>query len=220
MNILLCEGINDAWFFDEFMKVRFDNRKHTIYDNNLPKLQEMCGYKCYKYNNDKYPLIIYDDGGKTELLKVLRRLIIEILGNNNHIIMVRDEDDAPRDELNRKFLEELESISKDKSKFTTHLPTLERKKDLFTLNHPRSRGILKVEQSIVPKSLEYQVVKKTVELKCPGKYKILEKDSHEALELLASEYYDGKRDLLIRESSTWLSGESWINDINSLVEVA
>ncbi len=219
MNILLCEGINDAWFFDEFMNLRFDNRKYTIFDDNLPKLQEMCGYKCYKNINDKYPLIIYGDGGKTEMLKILRRLIIEILGNNNHIIMVRDEDDAPPDELKRKFIEELKSISRDKSKFTIHLPTLERNKDLFILNHPRSRGILKVEQSIVPKSLEYQVVKKTVELKCPSKNKILEEDSHEALELLASEYYDGKRDLLIRESSTWLSGESWINDINSLVDV-
>lgn len=217
MNILLCEGINDAWFFDEYMNVRFDNRKHTIPDDNLPKLQEMCGYKCYKYNNDKYPLIIYGDGGKSELLKVLRRLIIETLGNDNHIVMVRDEDDAPPDELSRKFLEELESISKDKSKFTTHLPILERKNDLFILNHPRSRGILKVEQSIVPRSLENQVVKKTVELKCPTNSVILDMESHAALRLLASQYYNGNRQSLIRDSSSWLKDESWINRIDSLI---
>lgn len=217
MNILLCEGKNDAWFFDEFMKVRFDNRKYMI-DDNLKKLQEMCGYKCYKYNNDKYPLIIYGDRGKDEILKVLRRLIVEILGTNNDIIMIRDGDDAPDKDLNRIFLEELESITRDKSAFTTHLPDLERRKELFILNHPRGRGILKVGQSIVPRSLEYQVVKKTVELKCPSKYKILEKESHEALELLAGEYYDGNRQMLIRESSTWLRDETWVNGINSLVE--
>lgn len=223
MNILLCEGKNDAWFFDELMNLRFAsrNRMCTMYDdsnnNKLKKLQEMCGHKCYDHTKDTCPLIIYGDGGKSELLKVLRRLVIEILGKNNYIIMIRDEDDAPSDELNRIFLEELEAISRDKSKFTTYLPNLERINNQFILNHPKSRGILKVEQSIVPSSLEKQIVKKTVELKCPRKSEILERESHDALELLADEYYDGDRQKLIRESSAWLRDEAWVTKIDCLV---
>ena len=166
----------------------------------------------------KFSLIIYGDGGKSEMLKILRRLIIEILGTNNYIIMIRDEDDAPSEELNRTFLEEMESITRDRSKFTTHMPNLEHNNDnLYVLNHPRSKGILKVGLSIVPRSLEKQVVKKTVELKCPSENEILEMDPHEALKCLAKKYYDGDNVKLIRESSTWLKGETWVNEINCLV---
>lgn len=58
MNILLCEGKNDAVFFDELMNVRFENRKYTMWDQ-LPKLQEMCGCKS-DYIKDKYPLEDFD----------------------------------------------------------------------------------------------------------------------------------------------------------------
>jgi len=221
MNILLCEGKNDAWFFDELMNERFANRKYTLYDdykiNRFKKLQEMCGDKCYDHIKDTYPLIIYGDGGKSELLKVLRRLIVEILGKNNYIIMIRDEDDAPSDELNRIFLEELEAITRDKSKFTTYFPNLELNDNHFIFNYPKGRGILKVGQSIVPSSLEKQIVKKTVELKCPRKSEMLERESHEVLELLANEYYDGDRQKLIRESSAWLRTETWVTKIDCLI---
>jgi len=221
MNILLCEGKNDAWFFDELMNERFANHKYYSYDepkvNKFKKLQEMCGDKCYDHIKDIYPLIIYGDSGKSELLKILRRLIVEILGNNNHIIMIRDEDDAPSDELNRIFREELEAITRDKSKFTTVFPKLESNDNQFIFNYPKGRGILKVGQSIVPSSLEKQIVNKTVELKCPRKSEMLEMESHEALELLANEYYDGDIQKLIRESSAWLRTETWVTKIDCLV---
>ena len=221
MNILLCEGKNDAWFFDELMNRRFANRKYYSYNepnaNKLKKLQEMCGDKCYDHIKDIYPLIIYGDSGKSELLKILRRLIKEILGNDNHIIMIRDEDDAPSDELNRIFREELEAITRDKSAFTTIFPNLEGKDNQFIFNYPKGRGILKVGQSIVPSSLEKQIVKKTVELKRLKKSEILEMESHKALELLAKEYYGGDLQKLIRDSSEWLRTETWITKIDCLV---
>ncbi len=219
MNILLCEGKNDAWFFDELMKVRFNERMYTIDNDNLKKLQEMCG-DCYDHVNKTFPLIIYGDNGKKEILKILRRLIIEIIGRDNDIIMIRDDDDAPYKELKRKLLEELESVIRDISKFTTHLPDLESKDNLHILKHPRGGGILKVRLSTVPHNLEKQIVKKTVELKCPSNSEILDRESHEALELLANEYYNGDREKLIRESSTWLRDETWVNDINCLVELS
>lgn len=218
MNILLCEGKNDAWFFDELMKVRFDDRMYTIDNDNLKKLQEMCG-DCYQYINRKYPLIIYGDGGKNGIQKILKRIIIETLSRNNYIIMIRDDDNTPYEDLERKLLEELESIIRDTSKFTTRLPDLESKDNLYILKHPKSEGSLKVSLSTVPISLEKQIVKKTVALKCPSKSDILEKESHEALELLASEYYGGDREKLIRESSTWLRDETWVDNINRSVDL-
>ena len=164
MNIILCEGKNDAFFFDELLKERFAYRMYTMYHNELKKLQEMCGNKCYDYVKENYPLIIYGDGGKSELNKILRRVVIETLGNNNDllkIIMIRDDDDSPYEELNRILFEELDSLIKDKSKFTNRtLPKLEERDNSFILNHPKSKGVLKVKLSTVPGSLEKQVVKK------------------------------------------------------------
>ena len=72
MNIVLCEGKNDALFFDELLKERFPHRIYTMYHNELNKLQEMCGNKCFDHVEQTYSLIIYGDGGKSELNKVIR----------------------------------------------------------------------------------------------------------------------------------------------------
>lgn len=219
MNVLICEGKNDAHFFDETMKVRF-NQIYTIYNNNLNKLQEMFGTSCYNFVKEHFPLVIYGDGGKPFINKVLRRVIIDTLGKHKddlHIIMILDDGGTPYEDLKVALSEELESLSEDRSKFTTHLPNLENNNDLFILRHPRSRGILKIRLATVPKSLEEQVVKKTVELKCPHNHEILENEPHEALELLANEYYDGSTDRLVRASSFWLREEIWVNNIIRIV---
>ena len=222
MNIILCEGKNDAFFFDELLKERFAYRMYTMYHNELKKLQEMCGNKCYDYVKENYPLIIYGDGGKSELNKILRRVVIETLGNNNDllkIIMILDDDDSPYEELNRILFEELDSLIKDKSKFTNRtLPKLEERDNSFILNHPKSKGVLKVKLSTVPGSLEKQVVKKTVEYNCPNNSGILENESHEALKLLARKYYEGDLQRLIRESSSWLRDELWVSNIDFFVD--
>ena len=217
MHIILCEGKNDAFFFDELLKERFTHRMYTMYHNDLSKLQEMCGNKCYSYVKQTYPLIIYGDGGKSELLRVLRRVVIETLGNNNdvlNIIMIRDDDDSPYEELNRILFEELDSLIR--SKFSTR-PTLETMNDFFILNHSKSKGVLKVKLSTVPGSLERQIVKKTVECDCPNNSDILEIESHEALKSLANQYYEGDVQRLIRESSSRLRDVAWVKNIEILV---
>lgn len=224
MNVLICEGENDACFFDEIMKERFTLRMHTIYDNDLDKLQEMLGTNCYDFVRTKYPLIIYGDNGKDFINIALRRVVVETLGKNNdelYIIMIRDDDGAPYEALNVNLCKELQSLLRDKSKFIAHVPDIECNNDWFILKHPRSRGILKVKLSTVPSSLERQVAKKTVENRCPHDSKILkelETDPHKALESLADKYYDGDKDKLIRESSILLREEIWVNEINSLVD--
>lgn len=224
MNIIICEGKNDAWFFDEIMKTRFDDRMYTFYkDNNknhLDKLQEMFGGTCYTYTKQQYSLIIYGDGGKHSLTTALNRVVSETLGKNNDeisIILIRDEDGVPYDQLHTSLYEILESYSKDKTKFTTYFPKLEQNNGLFVLNHPKSRGILKVALSTVPNSLEKQITTKTVELKNCRDKKILKSDPHEALDFLADKYYGGDKQVLIRESSTWLINEAWVNNVTHLI---
>jgi len=217
MNLIICEGKNDACFLDEIMKERFNENKHTIYDHNLDKLQEMVGCD---FLRTLYSLIIYGDGGKANIIIALRRIVVETLGKNKNdlnIIMVRDDDGAPYETLNQNLYRELQSLLKDRFKFTVHLPGIKCNDDLFILKHPRSRGLLKVKLSTVPSNLEKIVVKKIAKLKCPHDSEILkelENDAHIPLELLANKYYSGDKCLLIRESSTLLKGEKWVNDIN------
>ena len=223
MNVLICEGKNDACFIDEIMKERFTERMHTIYDNDLDKLQEMLGMNCYNFVRTRFPLIIYGDGGKSFINTALRRVVVETLGKNNdelYIIMIRDDDGAPYKVLNENLCKELQALLRDETKFIVHIPKIECNNDFFILKHPRSRGSLKVKLSTVPSSLEKQVAKKTAELKCPQNSEILEKlesDPHQALELLADKYYSGDKDKLIRESSNLLRDEIWVNEINRLV---
>ncbi len=222
MNVLICEGKNDACFLEELMKERFTTPPLTI-NNNLNKLQERLGTNCYKFTKSQYNLIIYGDNGKLFINTVLRELVVETLGKNNddlYIIMIRDDDGAPYEVLNVNLCKELQSLLRDKSKFIVHVPTIECNNDWFILKHPRGGGILRVKLSTVPSSLEKKIAKKTIELRCPHDSKIikeLENDPHEALESLADKYYDGDKDMLIRESSILLRQETWVNDITRLV---
>lgn len=223
MNVLICEGKNDACFLDEIMKERFNLRMHTIYNHDLDKLQEMLGTNCYNFIRTRYPLIIYGDGGKANINIALRRIVVETLGKNNdelYINMIRDDDGAPYEILNQNLCRELQSLLGDRSKFIVHFPNIECNEDLFILKHPRSKGILKVKLSTVPSNLEKQVVEKTAELKCPHDSEILEQsenDPHKALEILATKYYNGDKCRLIRESSILLKDETWVNEINRLI---
>lgn len=223
MNVLICEGKNDACFLDEIMKERFNLRMLTIYNHDLMKLQEMLGTNCYNFIRTRYPLIIYGDGGKANISIALRRIVVETLGKNNdelYINVIRDDDGAPYEILNKNLCRELQSLLEDKSKFIVHFPNIECNDDLFILKHPRSKGLLKVKLSTVPSNLEKLIVKKIAALKCPRDSEILkelENDAHIPLELLANKYYNGDRCLLIRESSTLLKDETWVNEINRLV---
>ncbi|VVB89435.1 Uncharacterised protein [uncultured archaeon] len=222
MNVLICEGKNDACFIDEIMKERFNGRKHTIYDHNFDKLQEMLGTNC-KFIRTRYSLIIYGDRGKPNIEKELRRIVVETLGKYDddlYINMIRDDDGVPYETLNQNLHKALQSLLKDKSKFMVHFPNIECNDDLFILKHPRSKGLLKVRLLTVPSNLEKMVVKKIAAIKCPHDSEILkelENNAHIPLELLANKYYSGKKCLLIRDSSTLLKNEAWVNDINRFV---
>ena len=116
--------------------------------------------------------------------------------------------------MKKNISDKLKSISKDTSKFTNNLfPTLDENNDSFILNHPKGRGVFEVQLLTVPRSLEDQVARKCIEVKCPNNSKILENGSHDALHSLAMKYYDGDNEKLIRETSVLLKGEVWVTDI-------
>ncbi len=81
------------------------------------------------------------------------------------------------------------------------------------MNHPKGRGVFEVRLLTVPGSLEEQVARKCIEIKCHNNSKILENGSHGALDSLAMEYYDGDKEKLIRETSVLLKDEVWVTDI-------
>jgi hypothetical protein len=67
--------------------------------------------------------------------------------------------------------------------------------------------------STVPESLETQVAKKCIEVKCPNNSKILEKGPHYAIDFLAMKYYGGNKEKLIRNTSALLKDEAWVIDV-------
>ncbi|RZN15709.1 MAG: hypothetical protein EF812_01625 [Methanosarcinales archaeon] len=130
-----------------------------------------------------------------------------------HITVILDDDGVGYSGLKKGVSNTLKSISRDKSKFTNKLPTLEEYGDSFTLNHPRGRGVIEVQLLTVPESLETQVARRCIEVKCPNNTKMSKNESHYALDFLAREYYDGNKEKLIRKTSALLKDEVWVTDI-------
>ncbi|CAD6494630.1 MAG: hypothetical protein LAKADJCE_00869 [Candidatus Argoarchaeum ethanivorans] len=61
--------------------------------------------------------------------------------------------------------------------------------------------------------MEIQITKKCIGIKCPNNTKMLQNESHYALDILAIKYYDGNKEKLVRETSALLKDEVWVIDI-------
>ncbi|NIA10738.1 MAG: hypothetical protein GWP10_13675 [Nitrospiraceae bacterium] len=203
------------------MKEHLGDRIHPIPDGDMNKLQRLLEKSCFNFIKTKYTLIIFGDNGKPIIIeKVLGRVVVDTLGkvgDDIHITVILDDDGVGYAGLKKGVSDKLKSISKDKSKFTNCFPVFEESKDSFTLNHPRGRGVIEVQLSTVPESLEMQVAKKCIEVRCPTNSKIVEKGPHYALNFLAMEYYDYDKEKLIRETSSLLKDEVWVKDVEDRV---
>ena len=199
------------------MKEHLGDRIHTISDEKLVKLQSLLGMGCFDYIKEQYTLIIFGDNGRWDTIKkALGRVVVDTLGkvrDDIHITIILDDDGVGYGKLEKGVSDGLKSISKDRSKFTNQFPTLRERRDSFILNHPRGGGVIEVKLLTVPESLETQVAKKCIEVKCPNDYKILGKKPHPALESLAMKYYGGDKEKLIRETSVLLKDETWVTDV-------
>jgi len=216
--MIICEGKNDAWFFDEIMKEHLNDRVYTTTDREVNKLQRLLGGGCFDFIKTQYALIIFGDNGRRTITeKVLGRVVVDTLGrvgDDIYTTVIFDDDGVGYEKLKKNISDKLKSISKDTSKFTNNLfPTLEEDDDSLILNHPNGRGVFEVQLLTVPESLEEQVARKCIEVKCPNNSKILKKGSHYALDSLAMEYYDGDNERLIRETSTLLKDEVWVTNV-------
>ena len=199
------------------MKEYLGDRIHTLSDEKLVKLQSLLGMSCFDYIKEQYALIIFGDNGRWDTIKkALGRVVVDTLGkvrDDIHITTILDDDGVGYGELKKGISDRLNSISKDRSKFTNQFPTLEERSDSFILNHPRGGGIIEVKLLTVPESLETQVAKKCIEVKCPNNSKISGKTPRSTLESLAVKYYGGDKEKLIRETSVLLKDEAWVTDV-------
>ena len=199
------------------MKEHLGDRIHTLSDGETAKLQNLFDGGCFNFIKTKYALIIFGDNGRRTITeKVLGRVVVDTLGkvrDDIHITTILDDDGVGYGGLKKGISDGLKSILKDRSKFTNQFPTLEECSDSFILNHPRGGGIIGVKLLTVPESLETQVAKKCIEVKCHNNTKILERGPHHALDILKMEYYDDNMEKLIRETSALLKDEIWVKDV-------
>lgn len=199
------------------MKEHISGHVYTLSDEKLGKLQNLLGMGCFDYIKEQYDLIIFGDNGRWDTIKkALGRVVVDTLGkvrDDIYITIILDDDGVGYGELEKGISDGLKSISKDRSKFTNQFPTFKETGGSFILNHPKGRGLIEVRLLTVPESLETQVAKKCIEVKCPNDYKILGKKPHPALEFLAMEYYGGDKEKLIRNTSALLKDEAWVTDI-------
>lgn len=194
-----------------------DDRIHTISDGRMDKLQRLLGVNCFNYIKTKYDLIIFGDSGRPIITdKVLPGVIAATLGkvgDDIYIPFILDDDGVGYAGLKKVISDKLRSIPKDKSKFISNqFPTLKTGSDSFTLSPLKGRGSIEVRLSTVPESLETQVARRCIEVKCPNS-KILEKGPHYAVDFLAMEYYSGDKEKLIRNTSALLKDEAWVTDV-------
>ena len=47
--MILCEGKNDAWFFDEIMTEHLGDRVYTMADRGMSTLQRLLGGGCFDF---------------------------------------------------------------------------------------------------------------------------------------------------------------------------
>ena len=172
LKIILCEGRNDAWFFDEIMKEHLGDSIHAIPDGVIRKLQRVLGRSGYNFLKKQYDLIIFGDGGRRTMIeKVMRRVVAATLGvgDDIYILLILDDDGVGYGELKNNISDKLKSISKDRL-FSNQPHILKETGGSFILNHPRGRGIVEIQLSTVPESLELQVARKYIEVKCQWHY--------------------------------------------------
>ena len=211
MNIIICEGKYDAIFFDELSNE--NTPPYTMYDADFKKLQACMG-RSLDFFRVAYPLIIYGDGGKPKIYKVLEKAVGLTLGkskDNIYINLIIDDDGTEYDKLEVKIKDRLYSLSKNKDRFSRP-PTFEQNSRKFILKYPKSKGTTIVSLFTVPLSLEIQVARKCIENKSHPHINV-DTDPHLAINSLANEHYGGNKELLFREMSLLLKNELWANDI-------
>lgn len=216
LEVMLCEGKHDAWFFDEILKESSGRRALTFPDFGMDKLQSTLKEGCLSFIKSQYSSIIFGDGGRPTIYnKTLQRIVVETLGKYSDDICINliiDDDGTEYQDLREVILNKLQSLVKNRLKFTK-LPEFEYSGETFIISHPNAKGTLTIELFNVPLCLETQVAKKFIETKCPKTSIIVEENPHDAIKMLAKDYYGGDIEKLIRDTSRMLKDDMWVKKI-------
>lgn len=216
MNVILCEGKTDTWFFDEIFKSHIDEQIYAIPDKGMKQLQKLYAGNCFEHIMSKFALIIFGDSGRPTIYdKVLPRVAIDMLGrfsNDIYISIILDDDGTEYENLEKIVLDSVKLVSKNPLK-STHSPIFEENDGLFVLKSSKSRGTLNVNLLTVPISLEEQIVDKFIRIKYHYDHKILENSPHYAIDFIANKYYGGNKEKLVRDASALLKNEIWVKQI-------
>lgn len=223
MDIILCEGKNDVWFFHELM-----GQQTTIYKEILPissrkfsdfqksVLQE----RCFNYLSEKYSTLIYGDTGRTPLYsQIFPEVVADLLGRyveSINIFVTVDEDGTNYPELKTKIKEVIDELSKNKYRFQV-LPEYYEDKEYFYIQRPKTDGLLKVKLLTVPTNIETIVVKafvkdkqlkdKRYDMSRPGC------NPHDIFKRLADDFFNGEEEKLVRATAQLLEKDPWVDEI-------
>ena len=216
LNIILCEGKTDTWFFDEIFKNHIDEQIYAIPDKGMAQLQKLYDGNCFEYIRSQFALIIFGDSGRPTIYdKVLPRVAVDMLGrfsDDIYISIILDDDGTEYENLEKKVLDSVKLVSKNRLKFT-HSPIFEENDGLFILRSSKSKGTFTVNLLTVPISLEEQIANKFIGINYRHDHKILENGPHSAIDFIANKYYSGDREKLVRDASAFLKNEIWIKEI-------
>ncbi|GBE57052.1 hypothetical protein BMS3Bbin16_01267 [archaeon BMS3Bbin16] len=216
MEILISEGKFDVWFFDELIKDSYDGQLYPWFfpKKEMPEIQRLIWENSgFEKANDF--MLIYGDNGRVKTCNLfIYRLIITCLkhveGTTNFNLII-DRDNSSHSNLTSTIRTILENIPNQPILYPP-TPTLREYDNIFELIF-RERGKVKLKLHTIHRSLEYQIVKKIHELKCPRDQELLSMSPHDALDLLALKYYSRDKESLIREAARELAGETWIQEI-------
>ena len=130
LNIILCEGSTDAWFFDEIFKRHIDGQVYSIPDKGMAQLQKLYDGNCFEYIRSQFALIIFGDSGRPTIYeKVLPRVAVDVLGrfsNDINISIIIDDDGTEYEKLEKIISDKVKQVSQNPLKFT-HSPIFEEK---------------------------------------------------------------------------------------------
>ncbi|MGP8321525.1 MAG: hypothetical protein ACT6FE_04275 [Methanosarcinaceae archaeon] len=156
LNIILCEGKTDTWFFDEIFKSYTDKPIYAIPDKGMAQLQQLYGGNSFEYIKSKFALVIFGDSGRPTIYeKVLPRIVIDMLGRFNDdidISIIIDDDGTEYEKLEEIISDKVKIVSQNPLK-STHSPILEENDGVFVLKSSKCRGTLNINLMTVPNSL-------------------------------------------------------------------
>ncbi len=213
LNLILGEGKNDAWFFDEVIRNNAHREPYMLHDTEKKRTNDLISaIKNWRFMQNRYSLIIYGDSGKLKTYKILQRVIVDTLGKFNDDILITfvlDDDGSKYSEIQKGLIDRLEELANNPCKFSP-FPKTECNNGLYYMTHPKGKGRVIVRLCTVPISLETCIVN---ELK--KSMSCIQDDPHKVIKDVSRDKYNDDPEKLIRCIANLLKDEEWAKKVVS-----